>query len=59
MFGWMNFVAEIKFLTALAGIPCIFITVLVIAAIFAIEKLYLEKREANGAWDFSTMEVRK
>ena len=59
MFGWLNFVAEIKFLTALAGIPCIFITVLVIAAIFAIEKLYLEKREANGAWDFSTMEVRK
>ncbi|MBQ8724316.1 MAG: hypothetical protein IJY74_01420 [Oscillospiraceae bacterium] len=59
MFGWMNFVAEIKFLTALAGIPSICITVLVIAAIFAIEKLYLEKREANGAWDFSTMEVRK
>ncbi len=59
MFGWLNFVAEIKFFTALAGIPSICITLLVIAAVTAIEKLYLEKREANGAWDFSTMEVRK
>lgn len=59
MFGWLNFLTEIKLLTALAGIPSICVTILVIAAIAAVEKLYLEKREEKGAWDFSTMEVRR
>lgn len=59
MFGILSFVERIRFLAAITGVPCICVTLLVIAAIIAIEKLHLEKREAKGAWDFSTMEARK
>ncbi|MDD6269514.1 MAG: hypothetical protein PUA84_05610 [Oscillospiraceae bacterium] len=37
---------------AIAGLPCIILAVLCIAAVFAVEKLYVEKREKNGYWIF-------
>lgn len=39
-------------LCAIAGLPCIILAVLCIAAVFAVEKLYVEKREKNASWQF-------
>ena len=37
---------------AIAGLPCIILAVLCIAVVFAVEKLYVEKREKNASWNF-------
>lgn len=52
VFGFFDEFVMAEPLCVLAGVPCICFTVFGIAAVIAIEKLYVEKREINASWFF-------
>lgn len=52
MSSFMDAVFELTWLQALAGVPALCITAAAVLFIILAQKLYVEKKQANAAWEF-------